>query len=147
MNGSCRLILQGAQELYSSAGRNENISLFTKRAGRYTEGCGMKGMIPIDVTDNYRMDKCPLGSLLDDLKDGKLNRKYILQRKSYQWTQRQKNKFLTRVLNGQPVPEIVICEQMVNGKKKSHLVGGREEFDGKEAFLKLKAEFDACLEG
>lgn len=31
----------------------------------------MKGMIPIDVTDNYRMDKRPLGSLLDDLKDGK----------------------------------------------------------------------------
>ena len=118
----------------SSAKRNENISLFTKRASRYAEGCGMNDMIPIDLTDNYRMDKCPLGSLLDDMKDGKLNRKHILQRKPYQWTQRQKNKFLTRVLNGQPVPEIVICEQMVNGKKKSHLIDGLQRLSYSELY-------------
>jgi len=104
---------------------NDNLVLFTKMSNRYVEEDNvMNKIIPIDVTDNYRMDKIPLGSLLDDMRDGKINKKHILQRKAFQWTERQKNKYLTRVLNGQPIPEIVICEQLVKSKKKSHLIDG-----------------------
>jgi len=114
---------------------NENLALFTKTSNRYfKEENKMCNIIPIDVTDNYRMDKFPLGSLLDDMRDGKINKKHILQREPFQWTERQKNKFLTRVLNGQPIPEIVICEQVINGKKKSHLIDGLQRLSYSELF-------------
>lgn len=113
---------------------NENIALFTKQSNSYREESNMCEVIPIDVTDNYRMDKFPLGNLLDDMRDGRINRKYILQRKAYQWTERQKNKFLTRVLNNQPIPEIVICEQNVKEKKKSHLIDGLQRLSYSELF-------------
>lgn len=113
---------------------NENIALFTKKSNRYEGEYEMDNIIPIDVTDNYRMDKFPLGSLLDDMRDGKINKKHILQREPFQWTERQKNKFLTRVLNGQPIPEIVICEQTIKGKKKSHLIDGLQRLSYSELF-------------
>ena len=94
----------------------------------------MDKIIPIDVTDNYRMDKLPLGILLDDMRDGKINKKHILQRKPFQWTERQKNKFLTRILNGQPIPEIVICEQIIKGKKKAHLIDGLQRLSYSDLF-------------
>jgi len=123
------------QNHMNMARMNENIALFTKQSNRHMEeDKEMENIIPIDVTDNYRMDKFPLGSLLDDMKDGKINRKHILQRKPYQWTDRQVNKFLSRVLNGQPIPEIVICEQIVNGKKKSHLIDGLQRLSYSELF-------------
>ncbi len=118
----------------NSARMNENIALFTKRFNKYKEEYKMDHIIPIDVTDNYRMDKFPLGSLLDDMRDGKINKKHILQRKPFQWTERQKNKFLTRILNGQPIPEIVICEQIVRGKKKSHLIDGLQRLSYSDLF-------------
>lgn len=119
----------------NNARMNENIALFTKRSNRCKEEYNkMDNIIPIDVTDNYRMDKFPLGGLLDDMRDGKINKKHILQRKPFQWTERQKNKFLTRVLNGQPIPEIVICEQTVKGKKKSHLIDGLQRLSYSELF-------------
>lgn len=121
-------------EYMKSARMNENIGLFTKQSNTYKEEYKMDNMIPIDVTDNYRMDKFPLGSLLDEMRDGKINKKHILQRKPFQWTERQKNKYLTRILNGQPIPEIVICEQMVNGKKKSHLIDGLQRLSYAELF-------------
>lgn len=117
-----------------SARMNENIALFTKQFNKYKEEYKMDRIIPIDVTDNYRMDKFPLGSLLDDMRDGKINKKHILQRKPFQWTERQKNKFLTRILNGQPIPEIVICEQIVKGKKKSHLIDGLQRLSYSDLF-------------
>ncbi len=121
-------------EHMKSARMNENIGLFTKQSNTYKEEYKMDNMIPIDVTDNYRMDKFPLGSLLDEMRDGKINKKHILQRKPFQWTERQKNKYLTRILNGQPIPEIVICEQIVNGKKKSHLIDGLQRLSYAELF-------------
>lgn len=117
-----------------AAKMNENLALFTKRSNRYIKEENNMDMIPIDLTDNYRMDKFPLGSLLDDMRDGKINKKHILQRKAFQWTERQKNKYLTRVLNGQPIPEIVICEQNVKGKKKSHLIDGLQRLSYSELF-------------
>lgn len=101
---------------------NEKLELFTKST-RYKEDTNMN-IMPIDVTDSYRMDKYPLGTLLDEKRDKKINCKYILQRQPFQWTKRQKNKFLTRILNNQPIPEIVICEQIVGDKKKRHLIDG-----------------------
>lgn len=119
----------------NSARMNENIALFTKTSNRYIkEDNKMDSIIPIDLTDNYRMDKYPLGALLDDMRDGKINKRHILQRKAFQWTERQKNKYLTRVLNGQPIPEIVICEQTVKGKKKSHLIDGLQRLSYSELF-------------
>lgn len=118
----------------NSAKMNENIALFTKQSNRYKEEKKMSNIIPIDVTDNYRMDKFPLGSLLDDMNEGKINKRHILQRKAFQWTERQKNKYLTRVLNGQPIPEIVICEQFIKGKKKSHLIDGLQRLSYSELF-------------
>lgn len=114
---------------------NENLALFTKISNRCIEEDNeMNNVIPIDVTDNYRMDKFPLGNLLDDMRDGKINKKHILQRKAFQWTERQKNKYLTRVLNAQPIPEIVICEQTIKGKKKSHLIDGLQRLSYSELF-------------
>lgn len=117
---------------------NENLTLFTKVSNMSNrcikEESKMNNIIPIDVTDNYRMDKIPLGSLLDDMRDGKINKKHILQRKPFQWTERQKNKYLTRVLNAQPIPEIIICEQTINGKRKSHLIDGLQRLSYAELF-------------
>ena len=101
---------------------NEKLELFTKSA-KYKEDTEMN-IMPIDVTDSYRMDKYPLGTLLDEKRDKKINCHYILQRKAFQWTKKQKNKFLTRILNNQPIPEIVICEQIIGDKKKRHLIDG-----------------------
>ncbi len=118
----------------NSARINENIALFTKQSNRYKEEHKMDNIIPIDVADNYRMDKINLGNLLDDMRDGKINKKHILQRKPFQWKDRQINKFLTRVLNMQPIPEIVICEQVVRGKNKSHLIDGLQRLSYSELF-------------
>ena len=118
----------------NSARINENIALFTKQSNRYKEEHKMDNIIPIDVADSYRMDKFTLGTLLDDMNDGKINKKHILQRKPFQWKDRQINKFLTRVLNSQPIPEIVICEQTVKGKKKSHLIDGLQRLSYSELF-------------
>ena len=101
---------------------NEKLELFSKTV-KYKEDMNMN-IMPIDVTDSYRMDKYPLGTLIDEKRDKKINTHYILQRPAYQWTKKQKNKFLTRVLNNQPIPEIVICEQIVGDKKKRHLIDG-----------------------
>lgn len=101
---------------------NEKLELFAKTE-KYKEDINMN-IMPIDVTDSYRMDKYPLGTLLDEKRDKKINCKYILQRQPFQWTKKQKNKFLTRILNNQPIPEIVICEQIVGDKKKRHLIDG-----------------------
>ena len=101
---------------------NEKLELFTKST-KYKEDTTMN-IMPIDVTDSYRMDKYPLGTLLDEKRDKKINCRYILQRKAFQWTKKQKNKFLTRILNNQPIPEIVICEQIIGDKKKRHLIDG-----------------------
>lgn len=101
---------------------NEKLELFTKTT-KYKEDTEMN-IMPMDVTDSYRMDKYPLGTLLDEKRDKKINCQYILQRKAFQWTKKQKNKFLTRILNNQPIPEIVICEQIIGNKKKRHLIDG-----------------------
>lgn len=95
-------------------------------------------VIPLDLSDNYRMDKVPLKNLIDDMNSNKINRNYILQREACQWTPRQVNKYLTRVLNAQPIPEIVICEQKVKGKKRSHLIDGLQRLSYSSLFMSDK---------
>lgn len=112
---------------------NENLALFTKKEN-YKEIDDMYEIMPIDITDSYRMDKYQIGGVLDEKKDRKINCKHKLQRKPFQWTKRQKNKFLTRVLNNQPIPEIVICEQVVNGKKKRWLIDGLQRLSYAELY-------------
>lgn len=91
-------------------------------------------VMDIDTTDSYRTDKYPLGSLLDDKAMGYLDCNYISQREAFQWEEEQVNKFLSRVLNNQPIPEIVICEMVVDGEKKSFLVEGLQRLSYSEAF-------------
>lgn len=100
-------------------------------------------VIPLDLSDNYRMDKIPLKNLIDDMNSNKINRNYILQREACQWTPRQINKYLTRVLNSQPIPEIVICEQNVNGKKRSHLIDGLQRLSYSSLFMSDKITIGA----
>lgn len=95
-------------------------------------------VIPLDLTDNYRMDKVPLKNLIDDMDSNKINKNYVLQRDVCQWTPRQVNKYLTRVLNAQPIPEIVICEQNVKGKKRSHLIDGLQRLSYASLFMSDK---------
>lgn len=88
----------------------------------------------MNTTDNYRMDKYSLKSLLDDKKDGEIDCNYISQRQPFQWEEKQVNKFFSRILNNQPIPEIVICEMMVEGEKISYLVEGLQRLSYAEEF-------------
>lgn len=112
---------------------NENLALFAKSTN-YKEDYKMCEIMPIDITDSYRMDKNPLGTLLDEKRDKKINCKHLFQRVAYQWTKKEKNKFLTRILNNQPIPEIIICEQTVNDKKKRHLIDGLQRLSYAELY-------------
>lgn len=91
-------------------------------------------VMDMNTTDNYRMDKYSLKSLLDDKKDGEIDCHYISQRQPFQWEEKQVNKFFSRILNNQPIPEIVICEMMVGGEKISYLVEGLQRLSYAEEF-------------
>lgn len=88
----------------------------------------------IDTTDSYRTDKCPLGSLLEDMAQGYIDRNYISQRQPFQWSDDKINKFYARILNNQPIPEIVICEKMEGTEKFSYLIDGLQRLTYAEEF-------------
>lgn len=94
----------------------------------------MMKMLDIDTTDSYRTDKLTLGSLLDDKACGMIDCDYISQRQAFQWTDEQVNKFLTRILNNQPIPEIVICELVTPNGKIHYLIDGLQRLTYAEAF-------------
>lgn len=95
-------------------------------------------VMDIDTTDSYRRDNNTLGSLLDDINDELsptyINRDYISQRQPFMWSEEQINKFYTRILNNQPIPEIIICEQIINGQKISFLIDGLQRLSYAELF-------------
>lgn len=95
-------------------------------------------VMDIDTTDSYRRDNNTLGSLLDDINDELsptyINRDYISQRQAFMWSEEQINKFYTRILNNQPIPEIIICEQISNGQKISFLIDGLQRLSYAELF-------------
>ena len=95
-------------------------------------------VMDIDTTDSYRRDNNTLGSLLDDISDELsstyINRDYISQRQPFMWSEEQINKFYTRILNNQPIPEIIVCEQVVDGQKISFLIDGLQRLSYAELF-------------
>lgn len=121
-----------------SISMNENLSMFTKNIndGQYKmEECAMgETVMGIITSDNYKMDKYSLYSLLEDKKNGEINCKYILQRKPFQWTNEEVNRFLCRILSNLPIPEIIICEQNIRGMSISHLIDGLQRLSYAESF-------------
>ncbi len=126
--------------------QNKMISLFNKsnkrEQYRKTEDIRMKeecelnmdDVMDMDTTDSYRTDKNPLGSLLEDLAMGYIDRNYISQRQPFQWNEEQINKFYSRILNNQPIPEIIICEKVEDGEKVSYLIDGLQRLTYAEEF-------------
>lgn len=126
---------------------NRMISLFNKsnkmkpshRKGeeismRISDETVFDNMLGIDTTDSYRMDKLTLSTLLDDKASGEIDCNYISQRQAFQWDESQINKFYSRILNNQPIPEIVICETVEDGEKISYLIDGLQRLSYAEEF-------------
>ena len=115
---------------------NENLSLFSKNINDcdYKEETKMERVMEINEADNYRMDKRSMFSLLQDKKSGDINCKYILQRKPFQWTQEERNRYICRILSNLPIPEIILCEQNIKGLMIDHLIDGLQRLSYAEAF-------------
>lgn len=117
--------------------KNENLSLFSKNIndGDYMEELRMsETVMEINSADSYRTDKYSLYSLLEDKKNGDINCRYILQRKPFQWTNEEVNRYLCRILSGLPIPEIIICEQTIRNILVSYLIDGLQRLSYAEAF-------------
>ena len=117
---------------------NENLSLFSKNINDcdYKEECDVEKerVIEISESQNYRTDKYSMYSLLDAKKSGDINCKYILQRKPFQWTQEERNRYICRLLSNLPIPEIILCEQNIKGMTIAHLIDGLQRLSYAEAF-------------
>ena len=117
---------------------NENLSLFSKNINDcdYKEECDVEKerVIEISESQNYRTDKYSMYSLLDAKKSGDINCKYILQRKPFQWTQEERNRYICRILSNLPIPELILCEQNIKGMTIAHLIDGLQRLSYAEAF-------------
>lgn len=124
---------------------NENLSLFSKNINdcNYKEENTMERVMEINEADNYRMDKRSMFSLLEDKKSGDINCKYILQRKPFQWTQEERNRYICRILSNLPIPEIILCEQNVKGMMIAHLIDGLQRLSYAEAFKENRFKIGA----
>lgn len=133
-------------ELGISAGRytkemesiklNEGLSMFTKNRREFIEeDIHMEERVmEISESEGYRMDKYSMFSLLDMKKTGDINCKYILQRKPFQWTDEERNRYICRILSNLPIPEIILCEQNIKGMTISHLIDGLQRLSYAESF-------------
>ena len=127
---------------YSSAMKsikiNKGLSVFSKNKndGNYdVEVNNMEDrIIEISESENYRMDKYSMYSLLQDKKNGDVNCNYILQREPFQWTTEEANRYFCRILSNLPIPEIILCEQKKKGLTISHLIDGLQRLSYAEAF-------------
>lgn len=129
---------------YSSAmseiRKSKHLSLFNKKskdrkAGMHSmEEAKVLEVMEIDTTDSYRMDKYNLLSLLNKKSEGEIDCNYISQRAPFQWDAIQINKFYTRILNNQPIPEIIICETREDGDKVAYLIDGLQRLSYAEWF-------------
>lgn len=124
---------------------NENLSLFTKNINdcNCKEETEMERIMEINEAENYRMDKYSMFSLLEDKKSGDINCKYILQRKPFQWTQEERNRYICRILSNLPIPEIILCEQNVKGMMIAHLIDGLQRLSYAEAFKENRFKIGA----
>ena len=137
--GKIRKFLNISQSDYENAieliKRNENMAIFLKDTKKKTEEYDMKDrVIAISESDNYRMDKVPMSSLLQQKKDKEINCKYILQRKPFQWDEETANRYFCRLLSGLPVPEIILCEKRVKDILVAYLTDGLQRLSYAEAF-------------
>lgn len=118
--------------------KNKKISLFAKNVNDGDYKMEVKEMkdrvIEVSESENYRMDKYNLFTLLQDKKNGDINCTYILQREPFQWTKEEANRYFCRVLSGLPIPEIVLCEQKIGDIVVSHLIDGLQRLSYAEAF-------------
>lgn len=127
---------------YSSAMKsikiNKGLSVFSKNKndGNYDVEVNNMGdrIIEISESENYRMDKYSMYSLLQDKKNGDVNCNYILQREPFQWTTEEANRYFCRVLSNLPITEIILCEQKKKGLTISHLIDGLQRLSYAEAF-------------
>ena len=125
---------------------NKNLSLLNKstiNGSRKEQGANVMDvagnanvdlMLDLDTTDSYRIDKRSLKSLIDDKTEGNMNCGYISQRQPFQWDEELVNKYYARILNNQPIPEIVICEMVEDGRKEAYLIDGLQRMTYAEAF-------------
>lgn len=115
---------------------NENLTLFTKNRKEFIEeDMHMEERVmEISEAEGYRMDKYSMFSLLDMKKTGDINCQYILQRKPFQWSNEERNRYICRILSNLPIPEIILCEQNVKGMTISHLIDGLQRLSYAEAF-------------
>ena len=124
---------------------NENLSLFSKNVNDcgYKEKTSMERVMEVNEAENYRMDKYSMFSLLEDKKSGDINCKYILQRKPFQWTLEERNRYICRILSNLPIPEIILCEQSIKGMMISHLIDGLQRLSYAEAFKENRFKIGA----
>ena len=115
---------------------NENLTLFVKNKKEFIEeDMHMEERVmEISESEGYRMDKYSMFSLLDMKKTGDINCKYILQRKPFQWSNEERNRYICRILSNLPIPEIILCEQNVKGMTISHLIDGLQRLSYAESF-------------
>lgn len=115
---------------------NEGLLVFTKNRKEFIEeDMHMEERVMgISESEGYRMDKYSMFSLLDMKKTGDINCKYILQRKPFQWSNEERNRYICRILSNLPIPEIILCEQNVKGMTISHLIDGLQRLSYAEAF-------------
>lgn len=129
-------------EAIKSIRLNKHLSLFNKNNKgnqRKVETNSMETtktleVMDLDTTDSYRMDKYSLLSLLNKKSDGEIDCNYISQRAPFQWQPIQVNKFYTRILNNQPIPEIIICETIEDEEKVAYLIDGLQRLSYAEWF-------------
>ena len=133
--------------MMKSVQMNENLSLFTKNINdcNYKEETKMEmeRVMEINEAESYRTDKYSMFSLIEDKKSGDMNCKYILQRKPFQWTQEERNRYICRLLSNLPIPEIILCEQNVKGMMISHLIDGLQRLSYAEAFKENRFKIGA----
>ena len=116
---------------------NKGLSMFSinKNDGGYNVEVNMEDrIIEISESENYRMDKYSMYSLLQDKKNGDMNCNYILQREPFQWSKEEANRYFCRILSNLPIPEIILCEQKKKGLTISHLIDGLQRLSYAEAF-------------
>ena len=117
---------------------NKGLSLFTKNKNDGNYELEVKNMadriIEIGESENYRMDKYSMYTLLQDKKNGDMNCNYILQREPFQWSKEEANRYFCRILSNLPIPEIILCEQKKKGLTISHLIDGLQRLSYAEAF-------------
>lgn len=124
---------------------NSNLSWFTKNVNdcNYKEETNMTRVIKMQEAEGYRTDKVTMYQLIDQKRNGDMNCEYILQRKPFQWSTEERNRYICRILSNLPIPEIVLCEQNIKGMTIAHLIDGLQRLSYAEAFKENRFKIGA----